>query len=336
MKRTCFVLAGAMTLTLVLVGFAKQEADPQKEYNVTPEVGPWMICAASYMGDTAPKMAHDLVLELRRDPYDLPAFVFNRGAEERRKIQEDLENQRRRQQELLRQQGLNPDQPLPARRVRVQDQCAVLIGGYKDMETARAILEKIKKLPNPKSVPVDKLMVAGTDSTNKIQNLQTQDANIFRCSFVTRNPTVPQEKVDRSLDPATLKHLNADESYSLLKCKQPWTLAVKEFYGGMTIQPASAPSTLLEKLLGNKSEEHMSAIGKQAHEVARVLRENLGLEAYVLHTPASSVITVGGFASPDDPQLQQTQKKLKSLQMIGPVTSIQLVSNPLPMPVPRP
>jgi hypothetical protein len=295
-----------------------------------------MICAASYMGDTAPKMAHDLVLELRRDPYDLPAFLFNHGAEERGKMEEELQSQRRRQEELLRQQGLHPDQPLRPRGVRIQDQCAVLIGGYKDMETARAALDKIKKLPNPKSVAVDRYVMAASDSSYKIENLQTRDANLFRSSFVTRNPTVPQEKVDRSLDPATLKHLNSDERYSLLKCKQPWTLAVKEFYGGMTIQPASAPSTLLQKLLGNKSEEHMSAIGKQAHEVARVLRENLGLEAYVLHTPASSVITVGGFASPDDPQLQQTQTKLKSLQMIGPVTSIQLVSNPLPMPVPKP
>jgi hypothetical protein len=332
MKRTCFTLVAVTALTAATISLARQEADPQKEYNVTPEVGPWMICAASYMGDTAPKMAHDLVLELRRDPYDLPAFVYNRGAEERCKIQEDLENKRRQQEELLRQQGVQPGQPLPTRHIRIQDQCAVLIGGYKDMETARAYLEKIKKLPNPKSVPVDKLMVAGTDSTNKIQNLQTQDANIFRSSFVTRNPTVPQEKVDRSIDPATLKHLNSDESYSLLKCKQPWTLAVKEFMGGMAIQPASAPPTLLEKLLGNKSEEHMSAIGKQAHEVAKLLREHLGFEAYVLHTPTSSVVTVGAYADPNADELHQAQQKLKNLQLGW----IQLVSNPLPMPVPRP
>jgi hypothetical protein len=332
MKRTRFILAGAVTLTLALLVFAKQDADPQKEYNVTPEVGPWMICAASYMGDTAPKMAHDLVLELRRDPYDLPAFVFNHGAEERKKMEEDLQNQRRRQEELLRQQGLHPDQPLRPRGVRIQDQCAVLIGGYKDMEAARAALDKIKKLPNPKSVPVDKYMVASTDPNNKLQGLQTQDANIFRSAFVTRNPTVPQEKVDRSIDPATLKHLNSSESYSLLKCKQPWTLAVKEFQGGMAIQPASAPPTLLEKLLGNKSDEHMSAIGKQAHEVARLLHENLGFDTYVLHTPTSSVVTVGAYADPNADELHQAQQKLKNLQLGW----IQLVSNPLPMPVPRP
>lgn len=334
MKRSLFTFVGITALAAATFSFARQEADPQKDYGVTPEAGVWMICAASYMGESAPKMAHDLVLELRRD-YDVPAFVFNRGAEERRKLQEDLEKQRLQQEDMLRQQGIQPGQRLPSRHVRIEEQCAVLIGGYKDIDAAHSVLEKIKKLPNPKSVPVDKLMMAGTDSNNKIQELQTREANIFRCSFVTRNPTVPQEKVDRSLDPATLKHLNADESYSLLKCKQPWTLAVKEFYGGMAIQPASAPPTLLEKLLGNKSEEHMSAIGRQAHEVARVLRESLGLEAYVLHTPVSSVVTVGAFANPDDPKIQQMQQKLKSLQLVGPAASIQFVSNPMPMPVPR-
>jgi hypothetical protein len=335
MKRTLFALVGLSVLAAASLCFARQEADPQKDYPVTPEAGLWMICAASYMGQSAPKMAHDLVLELRRD-HDLPAFVYNRGAEERRRMQEDLENQRRRQEEMLRQQGLQPDQPLPSRRVRIEDQCAVLIGGYRDIDAAHSALEKIKKLPNPKSVPADELILASTDSNNKVQELQKRKANIFVSSFVTRNPTIPQEKVDRSLDPATLKHLNSDESYSLLKCKQPWTLAVKEFYGGVAIQPASAPPTLLEKLLGNKSEEHMSAIAKNAHEVARVLRENLGFESYVLHTPTSSIVTVGGFSDPDDPQLHMTQKKIKNLQLVGAGASIQFVSNPLPMQVPRP
>jgi hypothetical protein len=334
MKRTLFALIGLIALATTTVSFARQEADPQKDYHVTPEAGVWMICAASYVGETAPKMAHDLALELRRD-HDLPTFVYNRGAEERRKMQEELDNKRRRQEEMLRQQGLQVDQPLRAGHIRVEDQCAVLIGGFKDLDAAHNALEKIKKLPNPKSVPADELILASTDSNNKVQDLQRQKANIFRLCFVTRNPTVPQEKVDRSPDPALLKHLNTNESYSLLKCRQPWTLAVKEFYGGMAIQPASAPPTLLEKLLGNKSEEHMTAVGKQAHEVAKVLRDGLGFEAYVLHTPTSSVVTVGGFSDPSDPKLQQTQQKLKSLKLEGPGANIQLVSNPLPMQVPR-
>src|SRR5262249_43659798 len=144
--------------------------------------------------------------------------------------------------------------------------------------------------------------------------LQKRQANIFVMSFVTHNPTVPQEKVERGLDPASLKSLNADESYSLLKCKQPWTLAVKEFSGGVAIQPAKAPDTFLEKLLGNKSDEHMSAIAKQAHELAFVLNKYMGFDAYVLHTPTSSIVTVGAYANSDDEKLHQAQKQLRNMQ----------------------
>jgi len=328
MRRSQFILAGLTVLLATTVGLTRQEADPNKEYNVTSEAGPWMICAASYMGEQAPKLAHALVLELRSQ-YDLPAFVYNRGDVERRKMQEDLDKQRREREEALRQQGIQPGMPLPVRKVRIEDQCAVLVGGYKDLDAAHSALEKFKKLPNPKTVPVDELILAPNESGAKLQKRQ---ANIFVMSFVTHNPTVPQEKVERGLDPASLKSLNADESYSLLKCKQPWTLAVKEFSGGVAIQPAKAPDTFLEKLLGNKSDEHMSAIAKQAHELAFVLNKYMGFDAYVLHTPTSSIVTVGAYANSDDEKLHQAQKQLRNMQFGW----IQLASNPLPMPVPRP
>jgi hypothetical protein len=321
------MLTSMAMLIATTAGLARQEADPTKEYPVGPEAGPWMICAASYIGEQAPKMAHDLVLELRRD-YDLPAFVYNRGDIERFKIQKEMDDKRFQQEEALRQQGLQPGKALPVRHVRIEDQCAVMIGGYKDMDTAHDALEKIKKLKNPKSVPADQLILTSANGGNQPQR---REANIFRGSFVTRNPTVPQEKVDRGLDPVTLKQLNSDESYSLLKCKQPWTLAVKEFSGGFAIQPAGAPNTFLENLLGKKSEEHMSAIGKQAHELARVLKQ-MGFDAYVLHTTTSSIVSVGAYADAEDDKLHQAQKQLRNMQFGW----IQLASNPLPMQVPKP
>ena len=323
--RRLFLVVSVMLASSMSFAVARQEADPAKDYHVTAEVGPWMICAASYMGEQAPKMAHDLALELRSQ-YDLPAFVYNRGNIERRKMHEEMDQKRRQREEALRQQGLQPGNPLPPRYVRIEDQCAVLIGGYKDVDAAHSALEKIKRLPNPKSVRPDELIL----TTTTTQEVKRQPANIFTGSFVTRNPTVPQEKVDRGLDPVTIKQLNSDESYSLLKCKQPWTLAVKEFSGGIAIQPAKAPTTL-QKLLGNKSEEHMSAIGKQAHELARVLKQ-MGFETYVLHTTTSSIVTVGAYADSEDEKLHQAQKQLRNMQFGW----IQLASNPLPMPVPRP
>src|SRR5262245_7249367 len=109
------------------------EADSNKEYLVTPEAGPWMIKAAVFVGPEAPALAHKMILEIRRG-YQLPAYVFNFGQQERRK----------RDEELQRMHQLYPEAKVPLRTTRIEGQCAVLIGGYKDSDEARRALEKIK------------------------------------------------------------------------------------------------------------------------------------------------------------------------------------------------
>ena len=81
MKR--FLLA--LVAYLGLIGWAVAahvEADPSKDYHVAPDNGQWFICAAGYRGESARDMAHELVLEIRRK-YNLPAYVFDRGGEDR-------------------------------------------------------------------------------------------------------------------------------------------------------------------------------------------------------------------------------------------------------------
>jgi hypothetical protein len=51
-----------------------------------------------------------------------------------------------------------------------------------------------------------------------------------------------------------------------------------------------------------------------------------------LHTPTYSIVSVGAYAESDDEKLHQAQKQLRNMQFGW----IQLSSNPLPMPVPRP
>jgi hypothetical protein len=69
----------------------------------------------------------------------------------------------------------------------------------------------------------------------------------------------------------------------------------------------------------------------QAHEVARVLRD-MHFDAYVLHTRYSSIVTVGGYDTVNDPLLLQNQRHLASLQL----GSVQMFATPMPMQVPRP
>lgn len=323
------------------------EADPGKDYRVAPEAGPWMICVASYMGDPAAKLAHDLVLEIRQR-YQLPAYSFNRGAEERRKQQEELDRERQAQREYLKKMGYDPDIPLRRRTVHIEDQYAVLVGGYPDIDTARRMLDRVKKLPPPEKVPQDLVATvpepggSGADPTRL--KVTPSPVNPFSTSFVVRNPTVPAERHDEAPDP-DLKKFNAGEPYSLLKCKKPWTLAVKQYQGAAIIQSQSAPTSAWDKIFGKSPGVQLDAAGQNAHLLAETLRK-LNYEAYVLHTRYSSVVCVGSFDSPDDPRIKTLQEALMrslftaqnpgNLDAQRLTQQVQLMPRPLPMRVPRP
>ena len=212
MKRFLFALTGLALLALTGTALARDvEADPNKNYPVTADIGPWMICVHAYTGPNAGHMAHDLVLEIRQS-YQLPAYIFNRGAEDRRKQQEEVD----------RIKQLSPGARL--RTPLIEEQFAVLIGGYKDMDAARSALNGIKKLkmPDVQRVRVDWAWIYNT----KEQALERTLVNPFQHSFVGRNPTAPKERPpDTSDDYVFMKKLNADEPYSPLKCGKPWTLA---------------------------------------------------------------------------------------------------------------
>lgn len=328
-------LAGLALWAAVNTGYA-QDVRPDAQYRITPAAGPWVICAASFMGEQAPQLARDLVLELRSAKYkNQPAYFFSRSDDERRKQNEDVERQRQQQLECLKTLGLGAETPLHIRKVRIEEQYAVLIGGYPDLDTAHHALEAVKKL----QAPPTKFMNSFTrpepvnGDVQKV-NLETAYVNPFANSFVARNPTVPVQQ-DKKWDPFW-KVINADETYSLLNCPKHWTLVIKDFQGAAVVQSTRAPSNFLEQLFGSKSGDMLTASAMQAHEVARVLRE-MHFEAYVFHTRGYSLVTVGGFEAVDDPRLLQAKRQLANLKLraqAGP--PIEMYANPLPMEIPRP
>src|SRR5262249_49903118 len=89
-RRFLCALAGWTLLVGASTAWAHVEADPNKEYVVTAEIGPWMICAASYTGPQAAQLAHEMVLEIR-SRFNVPAYLFNRGDKERQEQREYLE-----------------------------------------------------------------------------------------------------------------------------------------------------------------------------------------------------------------------------------------------------
>ena len=72
-------------------------------------------------------------------------------------------------------------------------------------------------------------------------------------------------------------------------------------------------------------------------DVAAIFRSpQLNFDAYVLHTHNSSLVTVGVFDSERDPRLQTMQERLAKLKFdVAGGTDEQLMSPPMPIPVPR-
>jgi hypothetical protein len=299
-----------------------------------PEAGEWMICAAHYSGPDAPELARQVVSDLR-DNHGLPAYVFNHAAQERSKQEEE----HRKLQERY------PGVKLPRRYVRVQEECAVLIGGYKGFDDATEGLKKVKQLPLPKlSLGEDKtayqlITIYEPAPNGKGFIPKRAPLNPYANAMVVRNPTVPApRKPVAKFDPAW-KQFNAGEEYSLLKCRKRYTLVVKE-YQGAAIVPAQGSTASLLKMLGLGKGEVLSAVGEQAHALAQFLRDpRLGFTAYVLHTRTSSIVTVGEFDSLDDPEFQSLQRRVAALKFQsgrpGEADPIGLMAHPAPMEVPH-
>ncbi len=337
----------------------QEDPDINRDILVTPEVGPWLILVHSYNEPNAPSLARALVAELRGPTYQLQAFVWNYGAEERRQELERIRKDIERQKEMLRlaRQAAGPDVEVAETRIRVprmnvRVQCAVVIGGYRDVDAARSDLERrIRKLRpldaerfKLPSMLIGKTYVPkdGSDPLQREQKVypdQRAPVNPFLRAFPIRNPSIDWQKHPTARDTVdihVLRKLNARENLSLLRCPRPYTLAVKQFQVPTTVQQrAPAAGGLLGGLgFGSKSSEQPDGAAHNARMFAESLRQGKW-EAYVLHTPYYSVITVGSFDSLEDPRLGPTQQALADLN--GRITNpmLQMFPQAIPMPVPR-
>jgi hypothetical protein len=322
---------------------AQQQADITRPYAVTPQAGPWLICATSYTGHLAPQLAVQLAEHIRTQ-HHVPTYIYNLANEERRRMAEEWER--------APQASAANRSALPARRrsVRIEEQCAVLIGdpgaGWADADAASHFLKTVKSWPLPElkvekgMLGHDEMVNIGPDASGKLAIKNRVPINPFLTSFVLPNPSMPhQARPQNKYDPAWEK-FNKYESFSLLKCPKPYTLAVREYAGTSVVQPAAGSGGFLEKigLGGSKLGEGLGAAGCQAHALAEFLQK-LGFQPYVLHTRTSSVVTVGAFDSPQDPEMIRTQDRLARFSFTGPThepINLGLFNPAVPITVPHP
>lgn len=308
-------------------------------FPISAEAGPWMICATTYVGQDGAELARQVVLDLR-NKNRLGAYIFNRGDEERQRQREEFEALKKR---------YPPGTPLRRRGYLVQDQFAVLVGGFKDMESASAFLPRLKKLPPPvlklqdgQKNPYEVLTYEEMDPQTRKVVKKTGLVHPYHNAMVVRNPAVPAPKVAKPRWDPFWKQLNAHEEFSLLRNPKAWTLVVKEYSGARVIQEQANKSSFLTALGfgGSRGGEMLDASAMQANALAKFLRDQkIGLTPWVLHTRHSSVVSVGGFDSRDDPELMRTVElvgKLRFTPKGGGADPVGLLPNPIAIEVPRP
>jgi hypothetical protein len=354
------------------------------EWRLRPENGAYFISIKSYsrpsrptsddQGPSAMTLAEALAREIR-DQYRVQAFLFEHISEERKAEATAIAaararaNQYAAQWDKLREKAqlqgmefLEPDHKIRYKTVNYKDQIAVLVGGFKSEEDARKALDTVRKWPPPQTKVKDHLgrevmlMDMGTifrPGPNGKQLLQESPINPYLTATVVPNPMVRRELEPEGtkVDPFIIK-LNEGRPYNLMMATKGWTLGVKSFNAPVEIVNKDAGNSVMKKFGSGKGADALTAGAEQAESMAKVLREMkgangqpLGLEAFVLHTRTASLVTVGQFDGPNDPELLRIRQMLSKMTArvtedrtgLKPVMNApSLFGNLIPMPIPRP
>jgi hypothetical protein len=346
-------------------------------WSAKPEHGGWMLCVKSYSGPNSQKLAEELATIIRTQ-YRTQCFLFEWGSEDR---QREMERRKYVQEQLQREQApflqvqkemkeraaaegkVFIDTPLKVRMGKVDypEQWAVLIGGFKDMDTARKALDTIRTWPVPKADHLlDRAVITRPGENNQAGSAEGVYVNPFASSMVVPNPSIRRTDQSQSVDPALVK-LNEEEPMSLLKAKGKVTLMVKGFTMQSVTRQREEERSVMDKIFskgGPDSSEQLDATAKQARALAQSLRTpemhrsinmagpKLGIsprpvESFVLHIRNGSIVTVGQFDSPEDPALLEMQRLLQWTEFRfeykdgRPPETKRLFDNVYPMAIPR-
>lgn len=341
-----------------------------------PETGAWFISVKSYSrpaqddpSDPGPKaieLAQALASDIRQT-YKVGAWLFEYISEEKRahaeakakaiqQAQAFANGLRQFQQksDLQGMQFLDRDSDrvkIYYKTFRYRDQIAVLIGPWETEKAANEAAAIVRtKWPGPNDTRLmDGGAIVRPEGKGKV--IERSWLNPYQQAMVVSNPAIHKgpQQVER-LDPFIIK-LNEGRPYNLLMAQKNWTLAVKSFGAPIQIQSKSGDNTVTNKIGSSDGADVLAAGADQAEQLAKALREMKGpagqalrLEAFVLHTRSSSVVTVGQFDGPNDPALLEMRRILMGLTFnvgkdaAGAMGSTQRLFGDaiLPIPVPRP
>jgi hypothetical protein len=278
--------------------FKQVEADPNKDYRLTDEHGPWLIMAITFSGDEAEDQADELVHELR-SKYKLRAyryemnFDFTKGEVGRR----------------VDQYG----QPVKMKyRVEEMHEIAVMVGDFRSVDDpeAQQVLRKLRYM-QPVCLDTEKRAKEGKkdyrtlgslrwaqEEVNKLMDKNHKPRGPMRHAMIATNPLMPADYFKpKGLDPLVIT-MNESVKHSLLKCPGRYTCKIATFTGSVTVDQG-----VIEDIEKNNKrfKSRLEDAAASAHEMTVALRAK-GYEAWEFHDRYASIVTVGSFDSVGTPR----------------------------------
>jgi hypothetical protein len=265
-------------------------ADPDADYALAENNGPWLIMAASFNGATGEQEARELVHELRSQ-FNLPAYYYG--------MQFKLEDERPGR-------GVD-DYGAPIRRryqrgSQVQEH-AVLVGEFPSIDDpeAQRLLARIKTM-EPKTLQASdgettSQSLAGVRQTyrylkQRVGKKVTEGP--MGHAFMARNPLMPKEYfAPRGVDPDVAKW-NAAVEHSLLDCPGKYSVKVATFRGRTLLKSANDDVEDKPGMRAADADDPLIVGAQNAHALTVALREK-GWEAYEFHDRQESYVAVGSF-----------------------------------------
>ena len=258
------------------------EAVKGKRYTLTKQHGPWMIMVTTLTGSSkeqyerALKSADELVHELRLK--GIPAYVY-------------LQDARIEHINTTNRMGQQDNRIFASQRNNV----GILAGNYPNIDDPKAqqTLKFVKQF-RPKV-----LADAGYKG-------QKNGPGPLNKAFLTPNPMLSSEEMRQSVqarDPLLIK-LNSGGEYNLVDNPGKYSLIVASFYGKSQVKPTRFAE--FDAQLATKKTT-LDEAGLDAWQLVRVMRQQ-NIDAWVYHDRFRSVVTVGSFQTPKDPEVKKFQE----------------------------
>ncbi|MGL5094306.1 MAG: hypothetical protein ACRDD1_01865 [Planctomycetia bacterium] len=282
-------------------------ADKEPLYPLTPDVGPVMVRAGTFIGPSALTHANMLCKELR-EKHRIAAYTMNHQIEERSLSKEELDEFEQRFGVRLRRPKLRTTPP---------ENWVVMAGSFAEFDDKNAdrLLKTIQEL-TPTSLPAE---VTASMRLGKGKNGKPLPP-LGNASLV-QNPLSKKKMVaqaDRELLKMLLK-LNSDDKYSAYQITSPLTIEVAEFRGLSTVDMSEEGKKKADSLFNVKSSKKTNGLqiaGKNATILCEELRR-LGHEAYVFHGQFASIVMIGGYDDSRDPKMHEQVKDLSTVKAAG-------------------